>query len=516
MASYRHALRPSSRLLDVVGMAIPLLLLPACTVGPNFHRPTSMAVPAHTGAAIEAQGNADTATSVTWWRGFRDPTLDRIETLAVEGNLDLQEAGARVARGRAALRIAGAGGLPKAGAAASYMRERASAKGIMGLTGAAAPAPDAAGGADPFGTTTLESGSSDFDLFQVGFDASWEIDLWGKARRIREAARADAQAAVYERDAARVALTAEVARTYMMFRGSQLRLAVVRRNRETVARGHAIAVNREEKGAASRYDAASAATQLATIDAAIPAIEREADDARNALALLAGQEPHALDALLDSSVPARSVLEGPIATGIAAELIRHRPDIAAAEAVLHAATARIGAAKADFYPSLGISGSVGTQALNIGDVPQWASRQFIVGPVLNLPIFQGGRLKGQLQLTRADEQAAAIRYRATVLRAWREVDDALTRLHSEQARVAAADRAVAQSRIAVQVASRRYRGGATGYLDVLIAERAQLASEAAQVMAQTDGAIAAIALYKSVGGGWNPPASDAVGVEKPL
>jgi NodT family efflux transporter outer membrane factor (OMF) lipoprotein len=488
---------------------LPVALVSACTVGPDFHHPVASAVPVATGTAFTTPGLVNDPVPAEWWKAFGDPTLDQIETLAVSGNLDLQAAATRVAHGRAALRIAGAAGLPTAGAATSYMRERASPNGILGLTGASSPASTAASGSDPFGTTTLDgaSGSSDFDLFQVGFDASWEIDLWGKARRTREAARANAQAAVYERDAARISLTAEVARTYLVLRGAQARLMVVRSNRETVARSHAIAVNRELKGAASRYDAATAGTQLATIDAAIPAIEREADAARNALALLTGAEPHALDGFLDAAATRIPRVKDPVTIGLAAELVRNRPDIAAAEADLHAATARIGVAKADFYPSLSLTGSLGTQALDISNVPEWASRQFIVGPVLNLPIFQGGRLKGQLQLTKADEQAAAIHYRATVLRAWHEVDDALSLVRTEDARAAAAERAVAQSRIAVQVAHRRYGAGATGYLDVLIAERAQLASEAEQTSAVTDSAVAVIALYKSVGGGWVPPMS---------
>jgi outer membrane protein TolC len=309
-----------------IARLVPILMVSACTVGPDFHRPVPMAIPAATGTAFVAPNLSANAVSADWWNAFGDPVLDRIEALAVAGNLDLQAATARVARGRAALQIAGAASLPTLGAATSYMRERASPNGILGLTGASAPSPTSAGGGDPFGTTTLDgaSGSSDYDLFQAGFDASWEIDLWGKARRTREAAGASAQAAVYERDAARVSLTAEVARTYLVLRGAQARLAVVRSNRETVARGHTIAQSREVHGAASRYDAATAGTQLATIDAIIPAIEHEVDAARNALALLSGAEPHALDALLNDAAAAIPQTAGPVAVGLAAELVRNR------------------------------------------------------------------------------------------------------------------------------------------------------------------------------------------------
>jgi len=496
--------------MRVFRCAVGVLLLSGCTVGPNFHEPASMAVPSATQQSLAQAQLSDAQTPEAWWDAFGDPILTQIEAQAVVGNLDLQIAATRVAQGRAALRIAGASALPRAGAAASYMRERASRNGVLGLTGASAPTADAAGGADPFGSTTLDqsSGSSDFDLFQAGFDASWEFDLWGKARRTREAARADAQAAVLDREAARISLTAEVARTYFVLRGAEARLAVIKSNRETVARGLAIAANREAKGAASRYDAATAATQLATIDATIPALEREADAARNALAFLVGAEPHALDATLAASRGTIPQTQLVIAGGIASELAHRRPDIASAEATLHAATARIGVAKADFYPSISLSGSLGTQALDISNLPQWASRQFIVGPVLHLPIFEGGRLKGNLDLTKADQQAAAIRYRETVLRAWHEVDDAVTTVRTEQARAVATSRAVDQSRIAVNVAERRYRAGAIGYLEVLIAERAQLASEADLTSATTDNGLAIIALYKALGGGWTPPVAN--------
>ncbi|WP_051103456.1 efflux transporter outer membrane subunit [Sphingomonas sp. PR090111-T3T-6A] len=486
---------------------MPLLALSGCALGPNFHHEE----PKPQLAAIQvslpsASRTTDAAVPVAWWKAFGDPVLSTLEERAVAGDLNLRIASVRVARGRAALRIAGASLLPTANAATSYMRERASEKGIMGLAGATPPGPTAANGADPFGTASLgkTSGAADYDLFQMGFDTSWEIDLWGKARREREAARADAAGAVYEREAARVSLTAEVARIYVGLRGAEARLAVLRSNRETVARGLAIARAREDQGAASRYDAATATAQLATIDSQIPAIEREADASRNALAFLVGEAPHALDALLNQPGASIPALPQELPVGLSSDLARRRPDIAAAEASLHAATARIGAAKADFYPSLDLVGSFGTQSLRLADLPEWGSRQFILGPVLHLPIFEGGRLKGRLDLTRADQQEAAIRYQQTVLRAWHEVDDALTALRSEQQRMQASLRAVEASRTAVHVAERRYREGASGYLDVLIAERSLLSNEAELVSTRAASATAMVALYKALGGGWTP------------
>jgi NodT family efflux transporter outer membrane factor (OMF) lipoprotein len=494
-------------------MLVATSALAGCTVGPNFRAQTPSTPPAPTAAQFAEQMALDTRIDTRWWRVFEDPVLDGVIDRALTDNLDLQIAAARIERSRAQLRTAGAAGLPSAGGAASYMRERASGDGIMALTGASSPSATAAGGGDPFGTANLPGtkGNSDFDLFQTGFDASWELDLWGRARRLREAAKADAQAAVYEREAARISLSAEVVAQYVALRGAEARLLVLRRNREAVARVEGIARRREAEGAASRYDAASASTQLAAIDSAIPGGERDVSVHRNALALLAGCEPHVLDMQLAVPEPKVPTVPVRLPGGLASSLAHARPDILAAEARLHAATARIGVAKADFYPSLVLTGSAGTQSLESGDLFAWGARQFIAGPVLHIPIFEGGRLKGQLELTEADQKAAAIQYRATVLRAWHEVDDALELLRSEAKRVTAAQRGVEQGRIATHVAERRYSAGATSYLDVLVAQRTELEREAEYTQALTAHASALAALYKSLGGGWTPIQAEMTG-----
>jgi len=488
------------------GPALVLSSLAACTVGPDFVAARASPPPAVTAASSrQVLGAAESGIGMAaWWTALNDPTLNDVERRALQGNLDLGEALTRIESARASLRIAGAGGLPRAGGAASYFRERSSTNGTRSLASSAGPAPDAAGGDDPVGTTVAPPANAPFDLLQAGFDASWEIDLWGKNRRNREAARADAQGAIFDSEVARISLSAEVARTYMMLRGAEERLRLLSENRDVVASGLRIARDRQERGAATRYDAATAATQLSAIEAQLPAAERAASEARNALAFLVGSEPHGLDALLKNDSGRVPGAEGAVPAGLPSDLARARPDIRSAEAALHAATARIGVAKADFYPSFSLTGSFGLQSLTLGNLPEWQSRQFIAGPVLRLPFFEGGRLKGRVDLARADEKAAAIRYRAIVLRAWHEVDDALFALRSEDLRVRAAGQGVEQSRIALHVSQRRYALGANGYLDVLIAQRAQLERENELVSARTDRALALTALYKALGGGWSP------------
>jgi NodT family efflux transporter outer membrane factor (OMF) lipoprotein len=498
----RKALGASRRLS---GSLAAIMLLGACSVGRDFTAPAPSPPPSETLAAAQKLGPSLPITA-RWWSVFSDPTLNEVEARSLAGNLDLAEASARIGRARAAMRIVGAMGLPQTGAGSSYMRERASPRGILALTGANGPSANAAGGTDPFGTTSLPTttGGTGFNLFQAGFDASWEIDLWGKVRRLREASRADTDAAMLARTTSQVSLSAEVATTYFRLRRAEARLKILEDNRKTVVAGQRIATERQKAGAATRFDEATAATQVAEIDAQLPDAEREAAEARNALALLTGSDPHALDPLLQKRAGELPDDRSPAPSSLPSDLARSRPDIRGAEADLHAATARIGVAKADFYPSLSLDGSFGLQSLSLDDLPVWNARQFVLGPVLHLPIFAGGKLKGRVDLARADEQASAIRYHATVLRAWHEIDNAIEALRAADAQVVATQAGVEQSRIAAHVSERRYGSGAAGYVDVLVSERARLEREAAFVDARTQRAIALIALYKAVGGGWTP------------
>lgn len=502
----RTGLAVGGRWRDPIALSLALVSA-GCTVGPNFRTPAAPMSPRATIESARTTLPASGGIDAMWWQVFGDPVLDKLEECALAGNLDLAEASARIGGARARLRIAGASGLPQLDGAASYQRERASPVGILSLVDADPPAAAAAGGTAPFGAANLpgSDGSSAFDVFQAGFDANWELDLWGKARRTREASRADAQSSVLQRGAARVSLSAEVARAYMQLRGAEARLVILRDNRKTVAAGLRIADDRLSRGAATRFDSATAGTQLATIDAALPSAERAIAEARNALALLAGAEPHALDTLLADEVGMMPKADAALPSALLSDLARTRPDIMAAETALHAATARIGAAKADFYPSISLNGSFGLQSLSADNFPLWNARQYIVGPVMQLPLFEGGRLKGNLELARTDQQAAVIRYRATVLRAWHEIDDALEALRTTDAQLGAAKAGVDQARVAAHVSERRYAAGATGYLDVLVSQRARLDREAEWVGARTARAVAVVALYKALGGGWKPP-----------
>ncbi len=465
------------------GVLACLFALSACTLGPDFRRPESapaLASFASAGANVPSN-TVEQTLDASWWTQFQDPVLVELEREAIAANLDLQAAAARVAQSRAALQVSGAARLPSVDAGASYARQRGSGKGTNALSGA--------------------TDQHAFNLSQAGLDASWELDLWGRARRLQESSVAQLEAAGFDAAAMRVSLTAEVARVYLELRGVQNDLRVARSNSEIAAKSLHVAERRRAQGVATEFDTSVARAQLASFEAAIPELEARADALSNALALLLAKPPRALDAQLSTAaelpgLPAR------VPVGVPSELAHRRPDILGAESRLHAATAQIGAARADFYPRISLTGSLGAQALSFSDLG-WGARQFAIGPSLHLPIFEGGRLKGNLALLDARQQEAAIAYRQTVLTAWHEVDNALSSYRRVQGRAAQLDVAVLENRRALTHAERRYAQGAADYLTVLVTQQRLLDSENAASRGRTDTALAMVALYKALGGGWD-------------
>lgn len=477
---------PASFTLRIGALAC-LSALAACTLGPDFRRPGT---PALAPIFASAAGPAAAITSNTveqpvdpsWWTLFNDATLVELEREALAANLDLQAAAARLAQSRAALQVSGASLLPSVSAGLSDTRQRASEQGTNALAG--------------------QTASSPFSLTQAGFDAGWELDLWGRARRQREAAAAQVDAAWFDAAAMRVSMTAEVARLYLELRGAQNDLRVARSNAEIAAKSLHVAERRLSQGVATAFDTSVSRAQLASFEAAIPELEGRRDALMNALALLLAKPPRALDAQLSAAARLPG-LPAEVPVGLPSELAHRRPDILRAEAQLHAATAAIGAAQAEFYPSVSLNGSFGFQALSASHLGDWGARQFALGPVLHLPVFEGGRLKGNLALTEARQQEAAIGYRKTVLAAWHEVDDALSAYRRVQQRADRLDVAVEENRKALNHAERRYAQGAADYLNVLVTQQRLLDSENAASRGRTETALAMVVLYKALGGGWD-------------
>ncbi|NUT87618.1 efflux transporter outer membrane subunit [Pseudomonas corrugata] len=466
-------------------IAMGAMTLAGCMVGPDFMKPANdldalqlKPRPEHANVA----STSDAAVPSQWWRLFNDAVLTQLQSRAQAGNLDLQMASERIEQSRAQLGITASQLQPNVGAYASYTREANSENGKFAALGAPTDATN---------------------FWQLGFDASWEIDLWGRARRAREGAAAALEASVYDREAARVALSAEVARTYLQLRGTQAQLDIARQNLAVAERTLGLAESRERNGVATHFETATARAQLATIKALLPELSQRRNAQMNALALLLGEQPRTLDAQLGPAMPLPS-LPTRIPVGVSSELARRRPDILRAEARLHAATAAIGVAKADFYPRIGLKGRIGVEAFDSGDLLSWDSRTFSIGPTVYLPIFQGGRLTQRLTLNESRQKSAALAYRKTVLRAWHEVDNALDAWAAQQRQHDELQMSFEQNRQALHAAERGYQQGAADYLSVLTAQLNVLASQTRLNASTTDATLTVVNLYKSLGGGWDP------------
>ncbi len=461
------------------------LVLSGCTVGPDFVKPTSgldQAVLAPRADHDVTVQPSESDVPSRWWTLFNDAQLLQLQSRAQTANLDLQLACTRIEQSRAQLGIATSYLPPSVSASAGYAHEGLSGHGKFAALGA----------------PTTPS-----DFWQVGFDASWEIDLWGRTRRMREGAEATLEAVMHEREATRVSMSAEVARAYLQLRGLQAQLDIAEQNRFIAERTLGLAESRERNGVATRFESASARSQLATVKALVPELVQRRNALMSALSLLLGEPPRTLDSQLRDAT-ALPTLPGNVPVGIPSELARRRPDILRAEAQLHAATAAIGVAKADFYPRIGLKGRVGVEAFEAGDLDSWDSRFFSVGPTVYLPIFQGGRLTQRLALNEARQKAAALAYRQTVLRAWHEVDNALEAWAAQQRQHVELSITHEQSMDALRIAERAYREGAADYLSVLTAQRNVLATQTSLNGSMTSAALTLVSLYKALGGGWDP------------
>ena len=467
-------------------LAITLAVLSGCSVGPDFHKPKAVLPKAWQGPS-QAVGSVTVSHPIekAWWTQFNDPLMTSLVERAASTNLDLALASSRFEQSRSLLQVAGADVLPDVSATGGYQRSRNSEQGLMDASG--------------------NNGKSDFNLWQYGLTASWEVDLWGHVRRTLEAANAGVALSEAERNGVALSIATETAADYLRLRGVQATLAVTRQNLDIARQSQALTKTRFENGVTTNLDTANSAAQVATIEARIPLLEAEEARLINALSYLLGQEPHALGQELGQP---RDLPEPPSAVpvGLPSELARRRPDIQKAEAALHQATAAVGVAQADFYPRISLGGNFGFQALEGSNLGLWSARQFSIGPSLYLPVFQGGRLTGTLELRERQQQEAALNYRRTVLAAWHEVDDALTSYSAEQRHHAALAQAVSQNCIALETAQARYKEGAIDFINVLNVQRELIQTQSALVDSATRVSTDLVQVYKVLAGGW-PKAS---------
>lgn len=444
-----------------------------------------------------------------WWDIFGDPVLSRLVRRVAAENLDVRTATVRLAESRAQRRIVAADEFPQVNGNASYTRERISPRGVAALlSGGGAGSSQATqsnglGGRQGGIPTSAAGGATipPFNLFQYGFDTNWELDLWGRVRRSIEQASAQAEAAAEARNQALLSAIAEVARDYIQLRGAQRTEQVLREDLASARESAALTAERVRGGVSTDLDKANADATVAAIAGQLPPVIQQEGQLINALSYLLGEMPGALTAELATPAP---IPPAPrvIPIGMPSQLTERRPDVRQAEAQLHAATAAIGAAQADFFPRVTLSGSLAIQALQLQGLGNWDSRTYGLGPTVTLPIFQGGRIRATVDLRKAEQQEAAASFQRAVLQAFQEVDDALIAFHSEQTRTEALAAAVAANRRALDLATQRYGKGVSDFLEVLTAQRSLFAAEQQLVSSQSQASTNLVQLYKALGGGW--------------
>ena len=386
----------SLRLLLLAGLS-------ACTVGPDFHPPQAPDVqnwndPSARGHDPQAFVSQDSNPDPQWWDGFGDPTLTQLEKLAISGNLDLQQAVLRVVQARENEVAARAAGLPSLGGTGSYAHEQIGAKGVLESTGAFGQLNSLADQNSPLNQFSPGLGNKvgsaiggavnkieqPINLYQYGFDASWELDLFGKVRRSVEQAKASTQAQVEATNDALVMLEGQVAQAYVQVRGAQALLASQKENVAAAQSSLDLTQRQQRQGLATQLDVDQALTQLGNQQALLPGYEKQAQQSINQLSDLVGQPPGALDAMLSTPAPMPRV-PSVVGVGVPAQLARRRPDIREAEAQLHAATANVGVATASFYPDISLTGNIGLRAIDASYLTNWASLFFTVGPAFRCP-----------------------------------------------------------------------------------------------------------------------------------
>jgi len=459
-----------------------VLALAGCAVGPRFTTP-KVTVPQDWRAA----GNPHVATrspaESAWWRAFNDPVLDHLVELAYRQNLPLQIAGLRIMEARAQLGVASGRKYPQLQVAyGSVTATQLSAN-------------------TPVGAALDRS----YGSFQLGFDAAWELDFWGKYRRGVEAETATLLASVADYEGAIVSLTAEVARTYVSVRTFEVLIDQVQENARIQQDSLSIAQSRFKNGATSELDPTQATTLLEATRASIPQLQIGLQQARNALATLLGQPPGAVDALLAGR---KEIPRAPTqaAVGMPAEILRRRPDIRSAELNAAAQCARVGVAKAELYPSFTLFETIGLEATsNTGLSHKFFSTDslfYSAGPRIVWPFFNYGRITNSVRVQDARLQQLLVSYRDVVLKAAQEVEDALAGFLNGQEAAVFQQNAVTAAQRSVQLALVQYREGATDYQRVLDAQRSLLQEQ--NTLAQTSSSVVTnlIALYKALGGGW--------------
>ncbi len=458
-----------------------------CMVGPNYH-PRAATMPSQWGELSDA-GPATRPVAATpvvqWWKTFDDSDLNSLIERAVASNWDLKRAKARVREARAQRDVTRADLFPNVNTGASFSNTH-SPTGVFG-------------GGSAGGSSI--SGIGDQNLYQAGFDASWEIDVFGGVRRNVEAADADIEAAVEDYRDTTVSLLAEVARNYVELRGFQRQWTIAEENLKAQQQTLDLTQSRLKAGVATDLDVARAQAQVSTTASEIPSLQASARMAIHRLGTLLGVDPMKLSEELSPIKPIPGV-PPELPVGVPSDLLRRRPDIRRAERQLAAATARIGVATADLFPKFSLTGSLGLESPKSNNLLNYSSRFYSIGPSVSWPIFDAGRIRANIRVQDAREEQAVAVYEQAVLTALQEVEDALVNYTREEARRRTLVQAAEANDRAVKLATQLYGAGRTDFLSVLQAQRDLFASQDALVQSNRLVSTNLVQLYKALGGGW--------------
>ena len=460
---------------------IAMLASAGCTVGSDYVRPATDPAAEYKSASSGSwkEGRPlDHAPKGDWWEIYGDGDLNRLQSRATRANQELKVGVARVEQARATARVARGELLPTLNANPGHTRYR--------LSSDQAP----------------HSGGATADSFRMPLDLSYEIDLWGRVRRGFEGARADSQASVAAYHNVLLVLHADVAQNHFALRALDAEISIVADAIGLRKQRVQLVSDRFEQGVGDQLDLARAQSELASAEAEAASLGKRRAELENALAILVGENPSTFKVPAANRLTPWNPAPPNIPAGLPADLLERRPDVSEAERQLAAANARVGVAKAAFFPRLSLTGSSGYVSGELGDLFNWDSRAWSIGPSLSLPIFTGGRNQANLKRSEFAYEEAVARYRQKILVAFGEVESSLSGIRFLAEQASAQDRAVTDARRAARLADERYRSGIVSHLEVLDADREALQAERAKAQLAGQRLIASAQLVKALGGGW--------------
>lgn len=459
------------------------LLLPACTVGPDYVKPTPVQTMPTAYKELEGWKVAepqDGKIPERWWEIYRDPVLNSLEEQITASNFTIATAEARLRQARAGVQVAKSGYMPSLSAGASATRSQKSGN---------------------LGTSTIHS--MPVSDFQIPMDVSWELDLWGKVRRGVESSQASAQASAADLAAAALSAQAELASDYFQVRVLDTQIKLMEATTALYRKTLEMTNNRYAAGIVSKTDVLQAETQLKSTEVQAIDLGVQRAQLEHAIALLIGKPPSEFS--LSVTQAANSVPFIP--SGLPSEILERRPDIAASERSVAAANAQIGVAKAAWFPTIKLAASAGLEASTIASLVSWPSRFWSVGPAISATLFDGGLRSAQSDQVKAAYDITVATYRQTVLTAFQEVEDNLVALRILEEEIRVQDQAVKAARQVVTITTNQYQSGTVAYLNVLVAQSTSLANERTLLGLLGRRLTTSVLLVKALGGGWIPKGS---------